>query len=94
MQGVVRDDVPPPPPEATLSDGVIAAACALCEEAAHPAPGELPLRVRLRAKRAAARARDACARRRAAERQVVGYLELLSEPGARRSARCRAERTG
>jgi hypothetical protein len=99
----VRDDVsPPPPPE--LSDAAIDAASVLCGGARTATPpawraeggGEaarLSLGVRLRLKRAAARARDATARRRTAEKQIIGYLEIVDERGAQHTHAARAPPT-
>ncbi len=92
MRAVGEDDEPPTSQQASLSDAAIAAVCALGEAGA-PVPSgpctpeecaasALPLAAKLRLQRAAARARDAVAGRNATEKQVVGYFELISEPGA------------
>jgi hypothetical protein len=88
-----EDDEPPrPPATALLSDTAISAlGDALGEACKAPRSGagcaaQLPLGVRLRLKRAAAVARDNLATREATQRQVVAYLELVSEPGAPRAA--------
>ena len=80
------------PPAARPTDADIAAVCALCAARGEaPAPLGLPKSAELRVRRAAARAREAVQRRKAAERQVVAYLELLDENGApgRSAARAR-----
>ena len=71
------------PPAAHPTDADIAAVCALCAARGEaPAPLGLPKSAELRARRAAARAREAVQRRKATQRQVVAYLELLDENGA------------
>ena len=67
------------------SDADIKAVCAFCAASGEaPAPLGVPKGVELRMRRAAARARDTVERRKASERQVVAYLELLDEKGAPR----------
>lgn len=69
---------------ALATDADIKAVCAFHAACGETAPLGVPLGVQLRLRRAAARARDAVKRRKAANRQVVAYLELLDENGATR----------
>ena len=72
-------------PAARPTDADIAAVCAFCAARGEaPAPLGVTKSVELRLRRAAAHARDALQRRKATERQVVAYLELLDENGATR----------
>ena len=76
------------PTAAQPTDAEIAAVCALCVGRGEaPALLGLPKSAELRARRAAARAREAVQRRKESERQVVAYLELLDENGALGRAR-------